>query len=151
MKNILKKIPYGMYSFASIVAVAAINYTLIHNGIIFIFLLVLLAHELGHFFAAKKHNGNPKFPLFIPFPFFLIAMTKVSKMNPEGIQATAFYGPFAGFVTASLILLSNSIFKFVSSTPLIILAISEIIFNFFGSDGSKYRNAKRKEMSCQYL
>lgn len=132
----------------SLAAVAAINYTIIHNSFVFVALFVLLAHELGHFFVAKKHGGNPSLPIFIPIPFLLIALVKVQEMSDEGILKTSFYGPFTGFLTTLLIILFNIIFKLLPVIPLIILALSEIVLNYFGSDGTKYRAAKRRILSC---
>lgn len=144
----MKKINRGFVSFFSIVATAAINYTIIHNSFVFIVLCVLIAHELGHFFSAKKYKGNPKFPIFVPLPFVAIAITKVSKMTDEGILATSFYGPFVGFVTSIILLLLNFLFNFIPTVPLMVLATTEVIFNYFGSDGSKYRKAKRRMLAC---
>lgn len=141
--NIFKKIPRFFYTAASLVATAAINYTIIHNGIVLIVTLVLLAHELGHYFAAKLHGAKVSLPFFIPFPFLVIAITRITGLDAEGIKQTAFYGPFTGLVTTLIILALNSILNIFSPIPLMLLAASEVIFNFFGSDGKKYRKANR--------
>jgi hypothetical protein len=38
----------------SLSALAAVNYSIIHSSFVFIAILVLFAHELGHYFMAKK-------------------------------------------------------------------------------------------------
>lgn len=146
--SLFKKIPNVVYTFVSLVAVAAINYSIVHNSFVFIALFVLLVHELGHYFTAKRHRGNPSLPIFIPIPFLAIALTKVSKLDTKGIKETAFYGPFAGAVATVLIILINTILNFISNYYLFGLLFGEIVFNFFGSDGSKYRKAKKKEKLC---
>ena len=141
--NIFKKIPKVFYTIASLVATAAINYTIVHNGFILIVTLVLLAHELGHYFAAKIHGAKVSLPFFIPFPFLIIAITRITGLDAKGIKDTAFYGPFTGLVTTLIILALNSILNIFSPIPLMILAASEVVLNYFGSDGKKYRKAKR--------
>jgi hypothetical protein len=148
MKKIFKRIPQAAYSIMSLAAVAAINYSIIHNTFVFICVIVLLAHELGHYFAAKINKGIPKLPIFLPLPFIAIALTKITELDPKGIQQTAFYGPFAGFLAAVTFLLFNLILNFTSSISLIMLAISEIVFNYIGSDGAKYRRARKMNTSC---
>jgi hypothetical protein len=149
IKKFLKKIPRIGYSFASVVAVSAINYSIIHSPLVFVYVCVLLAHELGHYFAAKRHNANPKLPIFIPLPFILIAMVYVEHLTDDGIKDIALYGPVAGFVAALLFLVANAIYQFAATLPILILACSEIVLNYFGSDGKKYRDASRS-LSCQY-
>jgi len=149
MKNkFFKKIPQSFYTIFSLAAVAAINYSIIHNSIIFVFLMVLLAHELGHYFVAKKHKGKPRLPIFIPLPFFVIGLTKISKLTSRAQKEVAFYGPFVGFLTTLLLILLNGIFNFMSYIPLLFLLFTETVLNYFGTDGSKYRKAKRSTYSC---
>ena len=112
LKKIFKKVPRFFYASASLVAVAAINYTIIHNTFIFVALIVLLAHELGHYFVAKKNGGDPTFPIFLPIPFLLVAFTKVQEMSKEATAKTAFYGPFTGLIAALMLILFNIIFNF---------------------------------------
>ena len=146
MKDFFKKIPQGFAFFASLVAVAGINYTIIHSPLVFLFILVLLAHELGHYFVAKRHNGDPSLPIFIPAPFFVIALTKIAqKMTPEGIKRTAFYGPFTGFLVALMLLIVNLVYSITSNIILAFILIGEVLFNFIGSDGHKYRTASRTQ------
>lgn len=128
----------------SIMAVAAINYSIIHSPLVFVALLVLLAHELGHYVVAKMHHAHPKLPIFLPFPFILIAATRVGRVSRHATRRIAFAGPFTGFCTALILLLAALIF---GASPQIVvtlltLCITEVVFNFLGSDGKRYRNAK---------
>lgn len=137
-----------LITLASASALAAINYTIIHSPLVFVFTLVILAHELGHYFTAKKHKGTVQLPIFLPLPFLIIAFTKIKDLDLEGKKQTAIYGPITGFITSIFFLLINLIFKYTSSVPLVILSLSELVSNYFGSDGKKYRESKRKQSLC---
>lgn len=143
MLNKLKKIPDIAYTVMSLAATAAINYSIIHSPLVGVFLCVLLVHELGHYLTAKFHGAKAKLPIFLPLPFIAVALTKIPKLNNRQKKDTAFYGPFAGFMAALFFIVANLIFNFTSYIPLIGLATGEIVFNYFGSDGKKYREAKR--------
>ena len=147
-KKKIKHFPKGFFSLFSIIATAGINYTIVHNGFIVIAIIVLLAHELGHFYVAKRHKGEPDFPWFIPLPFFAIAVTKVKKMNSEGTLNTSFYGPFTGFLTALGILFVSLLLNLEYIFSIIFLIIGEIFVNYFGSDGKKFRQAKKEIQTC---
>lgn len=147
MNKIFKKIPKVTYTIISLAALAAVNYTIIHTNIVFIIVFILLAHELGHYFTAKKHKAKASLPIFIPLPFIAIGITKVKDISKEGSLQTALNGPVFGFIASLVLLFFNIIFKFTSNITLIIIALSEIVLNYFGSDGSKYRKIK-KDLSC---
>lgn len=127
----------------SLAALAAINYSIIHNTFIFVIILVLLAHELGHYFAAKNAGTEPSLPIFIPLPFLLIAATKIKNSDKNKIKQISLAGPVAGALATLMLMIFTKIFN-VAILPikyLIMLFFKEIFFNFFGSDGKKYRNA----------
>ena len=148
MKKFLKKIPRVAYSFGTIVAAAAVNYSIVHSPIVFLYLCVLVAHELAHYFMAKMKGAKPKLPLFIPLPFLVIGLVSVVGLTDENIPSIAAAGPIAGVLTAILIMLVNFSVHIVSNFSAIIIVLSEALLNYFGSDGKKYRNAK-KRLSCQ--
>jgi Zn-dependent protease len=150
MKNkFFRKIPKAFYTIASLSALAAINYTIFQNSMVFIFLLVLLAHELGHYFIAKKHKAIVSLPIFLPLPFFAIALTKVKNLVTfKSKRDVALAGPIVGASSALLILCLNILFKFTSSMPILFLFLGELIFNYIGSDGARYRQAKKGEALC---
>jgi len=150
MKNkFFKKIPKVMYTIASLSALAAINYAIFQSSLVFIFLLVLLAHELGHYFMAKKHKAIVSLPIFLPLPFFAIALTRVKNLVTfKSKRDVAIAGPFVGALSALLILCLNLLFNFTSNTPILFLFLGELIFNYIGSDGTRYRQAKRSQSLC---
>ena len=127
----------------SLMAIAAINYSIVHSVIVFLALAVLLAHELGHYIIAHREHANPRLPFFIPLPFIMIAATKVQHTTRHTTRKIALAGPCAGALTALLLLViaivSGANVELI--TALVILLISEIVVNFVGSDGKRFRTA----------
>ncbi len=68
-------------------------------------LLILGVHELGHYFAARKHGVKVTLPYFIPVPFALgtfgafIQMKSVAE-NRKSLFDVGIAGPLAGLVIA---------------------------------------------------
>ena len=73
MKSNLKSVAVLV---ATSAAFAAINYTIIHNPLIFAITFVLIAHELGHYFAAHANGAQADIPYIIPLPFIGIGVTR---------------------------------------------------------------------------
>ena len=68
-------------------------------------LTILLAHELGHFFACRHHRIHASYPFFIPFPSLIgtfgafILMRSPIRTNRSLLDVGA-SGPLVGFVFA---------------------------------------------------
>jgi Zn-dependent protease len=63
------------------------------------FVLLILAHEMGHFFAAKRENLDVSAPMFIPFVGALISMKEMPKS--VGTEARiALGGPITGAIAS---------------------------------------------------
>jgi len=148
MKKIFKKIPRFFYTLGSLSSLAAINYTLINTPLVFLFIFVLLIHEFGHYFTAKLFKANADFPIFIPLPFIAIAFTRIKELNPKLKAKVSLAGPTYAALFAFLLILLNSIISYTSFFTLYLILFAEIIFNYFGSDGSKYRQAKKDYTQC---
>jgi membrane-associated protease RseP (regulator of RpoE activity) len=71
----------------------------------FTLLTILLAHELGHFFACRYHHIRATYPFFIPFPSLIGTFGAFILIRSPIRTARALFdvgasGPFAGFVLA---------------------------------------------------
>ena len=131
----------------SLAAVAAVNYTMIHNPIALILAFTLLIHELGHYFMAKYYGADVKLPIFIPFILFSIGLTYVANLADEHKPAVAMAGAHFASLFLVLLTLTNLLFKLFSTKFLLLLLCGEIVFNYFGSDGRRYRKAKRNKLA----
>jgi hypothetical protein len=101
---------------------------------------------LGHYFAAMLNGAKADIPYIIPFPFFGIGITRIKnfrKLDPQVRKSILLSGPTAGVFTAIIILLLSFITPFIAPTLILIIALFEVLFNYFGSDGKKYRQAEK--------
>ncbi len=69
-------------------------------------LAILLAHEFGHYFAARYHKAPASLPFFIPFPLSLfgtfgaVISMRAPIKNRKILTDIGVAGPFAGFIVA---------------------------------------------------
>lgn len=130
-------------------ATAAINYSLMNTPFVFLIILVLIAHEFGHYFSALFHGAYPDLPYIIPLPFIAIGITRIRNFHtlPAKIRKSILLnGPVAGLIASLIIfiyLLSNPI---INPIYMLMIAMFEIILNYFGSDGSRYRKITKEEL-----
>ena len=66
---------------------------------------ILLAHELGHFFACRHHHIRTSYPFFIPAPtligtFGAFILLRSPIRNTRALFDVGASGPFVGFVFA---------------------------------------------------
>ena len=64
------------------------------------FVLLILAHELGHYVEAKRRGLDPALPVFIPFLGAYVAI-KDARMGPWPHAMISLAGPFAGGIAAA--------------------------------------------------
>ncbi len=117
-------------------------------------LAILLAHELGHFFVARRERVAVSYPFFIPMPFFLLgtmgAFIAIKDLVPNrrALLAIGIAGPLAGLVVAIPVLmigLSISEVKqvvplpgaFTEGNSLLYAAIKILIFGRFLPSGGE--------------
>jgi membrane-associated protease RseP (regulator of RpoE activity) len=78
--------------------------------------LILLSHEMGHWFAAKSHNISASLPFFIPYPSFVswgispfgtlgavIRLREPVRFRKALLDVGA-AGPMAGFIASTIVL-----------------------------------------------
>ena len=121
---------------------AAINYSIISNPIIFVMIMALFVHELGHYFVARKRKANPDLPYFIPLFPFIIGVTRIKNLNIKDSPAVLIAGPAFGILFILFFIIFNFYHNLFSILPLIFILLFEIVSNYFGSDGNKYRSVK---------
>jgi hypothetical protein len=139
----MKKVSRLSISVMSFAAMSAINYTIIHNPIVLLASFILLMHELGHYLMAKNFGANVKFPIFIPLIIMSIGITQVADLEDKHKSMVALAGPMmAGFFIIALILF-NFTYKIFSTKILFLFLFGEIVFNYFGLDGKRYRNLNK--------
>jgi Zn-dependent protease len=109
----------------SAAGLAAINYTIVHNPIVLVFVMSLFLHEFGHYLTARKYGAKVDLPYFIPLFPFNIGITRIRNLHAKYVPA--------------VFIMFNSIYNIFSFIPLFLILAFEIIFNYFGSDGKKYR------------
>lgn len=126
----------------TILGSAALNYSIIHNPIVFVMIMALLIHELGHYIASKHNGANPDFPFFIPLFPFTIGVTRIKDLDKHYAPAVLFSGPAFAVLFILVFILLNYFYNIFSTISLFILLAFEIILNYFGSDGRKYRKIK---------
>jgi hypothetical protein len=142
-----KKFKSFTVSFCTIGALAAINYTLIHNPLVFVFTMMLLVHELGHYLIAKLAKADASYPFFIPLPFIGIGITRVKNLLPKHRASVAIAGVLFSALFILNVIFNNFIYHMFTFSSLFVLLFLELFFNYFGSDGNKYRQSKLSLLS----
>jgi Zn-dependent protease len=64
--------------------------------------VLILAHEMGHFIEAKRQGLDPALPIFIPFVGAYVAIRN-ARINPWQHALVALAGPFAGGLAATAV------------------------------------------------
>lgn len=97
-------------------------------------LLILLVHELGHYFATRAYKIDCTLPYLIPIPFFLgtlgaFVQRKTPLPNRQALFDIAIAGPMAGFIltlpilyygltqSQTVPLVENNLFDFSALDP----------------------------------
>ena len=130
------------FTIGSLLAFAAINYTVIHSPIVLLATLGLLVYELAHYFYARVFGAKASLPIFLPLPFIAVAFVKIKDLKTKYKPDVA----ISGMIFASLTYLFSFIFNFYHSfysfyIPILFI-LFELLFNTIGSDGMKFRSAK---------
>ena len=87
------------------------------------FLGILLAHEFGHYIAARRHGTPVSLPYFIPFPFSLLGTMGAAirllapPRNRRVLLDIGMAGPLAGLVVAVPVLIFGLMLSRVEPLP----------------------------------
>lgn len=110
-------------------------------------LSILLAHELGHFVAARREGVAVSYPFFIPMPLFLLGTMgafiaiKEPVPNRRALLAIGVAGPLAGLVVAVPVLLLGLALSPVRNTAEVQAALPNVGF-FTEGNSLLYAGAK---------
>lgn len=126
----------------TLMGTAGINYSIFNNPVIFVMIMALFVHELGHYFVARKRKANPDLPYFIPLFPFVIGITRIKNLNIKDSPAVLIAGPAFAILFTLFFIIFNFYYNLFSIFPLLFILAFEIVSNYFGSDGNKYRSAK---------
>ncbi len=126
----------------SVLGAAAINYTIVHSPVVFIMIAALLVHEFGHFIVAKLKGGEPDLPFLIPLFPLIIGITRIKNLDMQHARSVLFAGPAFGVLFILLTILFNVLYGIVPFIPLFFMLTFELVMNYFGSDGRKFRKLK---------
>ncbi|MCP4134183.1 MAG: site-2 protease family protein [bacterium] len=96
-------------------------------------LLILLSHEFGHYFAARRFGVKATLPYFIPFPSIIGTMGAVIKMkspipNKRALLYIGALGPIPGFILSLAAVIYGVYFSHVEPLPEIPAGGMQIIF-----------------------
>ena len=144
MKN--KKIKSFIFSSCSVIALAAVNYSIVHSPFVLFLTMFLFVHEMGHYIISKYFRADPSYPFFIPIPFISIGITRVKNLSSQYKASVALAGVLFSVLFILNIILHNYFLNMFSIASLLTLLFLEMFFNFFGSDGVRYRKAKKSSI-----
>jgi len=112
-------------------------------------IIVVAAHEAGHYYSAWLYEGDPSVPLIIPIALGVVGITRVKNlptMSPRHRRYVIAAGPIAGTI-AALSLLPYAIL--LGNTVLVLttfgLVMMEIHSGTLGSDGKRWRKETKLE------
>jgi Zn-dependent protease len=91
------------------------------------FVLLILIHELGHFFEARRQGLHPSLPVFIPFLGAYVAI-KDAPFDPWRNALVSIWGPIAGGLGALAALVLG---EALDSRLLLALAYAGFFLNLF--------------------
>ena len=91
------------------------------------FVLLILVHELGHYFEARRQGLRPSLPVFIPFLGAYVAI-RDARIGPWPHAMISIAGPFVGGLGAALVWAAGDL---TDSNLLRALAYTGFLLNLF--------------------
>lgn len=134
----------AFYTVMTAIAVAQINFYFINPVVVIVLLMGLLTHEYGHYIFGKSAGGQATHPFLLPIPYFLIGLTNIKNVGKQHKPIVALSGMFSGLTFFIMLFLFNIIFNIINPYLILIIMLFELFFNYFGSDGKKYRDSRKE-------
>lgn len=132
-------------SLATALGSAAVAYRFLSPMIAAVIIPVLIIHEVGHIMAGILVGADVSAPIFIPLGIFVLGMTRIRNVSEEFKGLVAIAGPALGYGLALGLLLSAVYSGLHTLTWVCVSAILvELWSATCGSDGRKYRRARRR-------
>lgn len=128
-------------AFFSAGATAAVLYAFWHTSFVFIAMLALIAHEMGHALTAYFNGADVGYMFFIPLILFAIGATQIRDIPPKARAAVAYAGPLAGAAFSLIAMLIAYMLGQPVLGALLIIFLYEISGLFIGTDARKARAA----------
>lgn len=134
----------AFYTIMTAIAVAQINFYFVTPVLVIVLLMSVLSHEYGHYIFGKSAGGETTHPLLLPIPYFMIGLTNIKNIDFEHKSIVALSGMLSGFTFLTMLFMLNIIFNFVNPIIIMFMMLFELLFNYFGSDGKKYRETRKE-------
>jgi hypothetical protein len=140
----MKKLKSAILSISTALGSAAVLYACIPLAPVIVMMAVISTHETGHFAIGSFTGADANLPIFIPFGFFVLGLTRIKKVQDEFKSAVAIAGPMSGAAAALGVML---LALWVGNIPLAVAATTALVYEVWsgtlGSDGRRFRTAKR--------
>lgn len=138
------------YCLGTAAATAAVLYAMLPLWLGAVIMLIVAAHEFGHYFAALRLDQMPMLPFFIPLVYGVLGGTTVKGKDPRHLQSVALAGPMIGALISVVIIMISIAIKF---TPMAWASFWMLLFQVwsgtFGADGRRYRRHKNESTTWQ--
>ncbi len=133
------------YCIGSAAATAAVLYAMLPLWLGMLIMIIVAAHEFGHYFAAATTGQMPLLPFFIPLIYGVLGGTTVKGKDPTHLQSVALAGPVVGSIIAIIMMLAAITMRF---TPMAWASMWMLLFQVwsgtFGADGRRFRRHKNE-------
>lgn len=133
------------YCLGSAAATAAVLYAMLPLWLGAVIMIIVAAHEFGHYFAAMRTSQMPLLPFFIPLIYGVLGGTTVKGKDPNHLQTIALAGPMIGSLVSFAMMLVAVALKF---TPMAWASFWMLLFQIWsgtlGADGRRYRRHRNE-------
>jgi len=144
-KKIKRAAWQSAYCLGTAAATAAVLYAMLPLWLGAVIMIIVAAHEFGHYFAAAKTGQMPLLPFFIPLIYGVLGGTTVKGKDPNHLQSVALAGPMVGSIVSIILMMISIAMRF---TPMAWASFWMLLFQVwsgtFGADGRRYRRHRNE-------